>query len=154
VDTRVRPHLVYHPTRGWTVMGHSKHTKTEERHLSYRFFLHAHPYAAELINRLVRGSVAGLEAAGTEYVKRHAGTFEPLKDDFGRPRMLSDGTQVPKPVLFHELFTKASYNPGNLVAHPFPVADLDFSSSGAYSAYNWELFYHVPMTIAIHLSQN
>ena len=37
---------------------------------------------------------------------------------------------------------------------PYPVKDLDFTSSGAYSVYNWELFFHVPLTIAIHLSKN
>lgn len=31
---------------------------------------------------------------------------------------------------------------------------MDFTSSGAYAVYNWELFYHVPITIAIHLSKN
>ena len=41
-----------------------------------------------------------------------------------------------------------------LVQRPYPVKDLDFTSSGAYSVYNWELFFHVPITIAIHLSKN
>jgi hypothetical protein len=153
-DTRVRSNMVYHPTMGWTVLEHSKHTKTEERHLSYRFYLHAHPYVTELIDRLVRGSVSGLEATDTDYVKRHDGSSEPLKDDFGKVQTLADGSQVARPVLFQELFTPTSYNPDRMVAHPYPVMDLDFSSSGAYSVYNWELFYHVPMTIAIHLSQN
>lgn len=48
-------------------------------------------------------------------------------------------------------------NPGDgypLVQRPFPVKDLDFSSHGAYAAYNWEVFFHVPFTIAIHLSKN
>src|SRR5207248_1504023 len=34
------------------------------------------------------------------------------------------------------------------------VKELDFSSSGAYSVYDWELFYHVPITLAMHLSKN
>jgi hypothetical protein len=37
---------------------------------------------------------------------------------------------------------------------PRPVDELDFSSSGAYSVYNWELFYHVPTLIAINLSRS
>jgi Tc toxin complex TcA C-terminal TcB-binding domain len=153
-DAKVRPHQVYHPKHGWTVLSHSKDTKTEERHLNYQFYLHAHPYVQELINRLALKSIAGLEAADTEYVKRHDGTLEPLKDDRGKTEMRSDGTPIPRPVLFHELFSRTSYRPGNLVEHPYPVMDLDFTSSDAYSGYNWELFYHVPMTIAIHLSQN
>jgi hypothetical protein len=48
-----------------------------------------------------------------------------------------------------------SYNPEpKLVRRPYPAKDLDFSAAGAYSVYNWELFYHVPITIAIHLSKN
>ena len=52
-------------------------------------------------------------------------------------------------------FFEASYGPEpKLVRRPYPAKDLDFSSAGAYSVYNWELFYHVPITIAIHLSKN
>jgi len=52
-------------------------------------------------------------------------------------------------------FFETSYDPApELVRRPYPVKDLDFTSPGAYSVYNWELFYHVPFTIAIHLSKN
>lgn len=52
-------------------------------------------------------------------------------------------------------FFKASYDPDPVIVRkPYPAKDLDFSSAGAYSVYNWELFYHVPITIAIHLSKN
>ena len=40
------------------------------------------------------------------------------------------------------------------VAPPYPVEDIDFSATGAYSIYNWELFFHAPMLIATTLSQN
>jgi hypothetical protein len=52
-------------------------------------------------------------------------------------------------------FFESGYNPNSaLVRRPYPVKDLDFSPAGAYAVYNWELFYHVPITIAIHLSKN
>ncbi len=52
-------------------------------------------------------------------------------------------------------FFESSYHPNPaLVQRPYPVKDLDFSAGGAYAVYNWELFYHVPITIAIHLSKN
>lgn len=35
-----------------------------------------------------------------------------------------------------------------------PTTKVDFSSNGAYSSYNWELFYHIPMLIANKLCQN
>src|SRR5882762_1251703 len=60
----------------------------------------------------------------------------------------------PKPKLYEGIFSKTRYGPSELVRLPYPVKDLNFTSRGAYAAYNWELFYHVPMTIAIHLSRN
>ena len=60
----------------------------------------------------------------------------------------------PRPTLFREIFTGAQYAPTEMVQQPYPVRDLDFTSSGAYSVYNWELFYHIPLAVAIHLSKN
>lgn len=74
---------------------------------------------------------------------------------------LQTGTEVvllgckPKPKLYAGIFSpQQRYNPSELVERPYPVKDLDFTSSGAYGVYNWELFYHVPLTIAINLSKN
>lgn len=36
----------------------------------------------------------------------------------------------------------------------FPVEDIDFSSDGSYSGYNWELFFHIPFLLACQLTQN
>jgi len=61
---------------------------------------------------------------------------------------------LPKPYFYEDSFA-ARYNPdSNNTVHPYPVKDLDFSVDGAYSLYNWELFFHAPLLIAIHLSQN
>ena len=37
---------------------------------------------------------------------------------------------------------------------PYPLEDVDFSVAGAYSLYNWELFYHAPMFVASQLMRN
>jgi hypothetical protein len=58
-----------------------------------------------------------------------------------------------RPVLYADTFLD-TYHPWWLVQTPYPVYDLDFTPSGAYSVYNWELFFHAPLTIAIHLSKN
>ena len=63
------------------------------------------------------------------------------------------------PALFEEIFGAIGkpYTPSVLVdLDPArrPVKRLDFSSSGAYSVYNWEIFFHVPLLVAIHLSRN
>lgn len=60
----------------------------------------------------------------------------------------------PVPELFQSILSNTVYNPSRLVKAPYPVKDLDFTLNGAYSVYNWELFYHVPLTIATHLSKN
>ncbi|MBA3965420.1 MAG: hypothetical protein H0X47_06555, partial [Nitrospirales bacterium] len=47
------------------------------------------------------------------------------------------------------------YTPNkDYVAHPYPTENVDFSQGGAWSIYNWELFFHVPMLLANRLSQN
>ncbi|WP_438029769.1 insecticidal toxin protein [Sorangium sp. So ce233] len=103
-----------------------KHFTVQERKLSYRFYPHLHPYVAKLVQRLLAGSVRGLEDADT--------ASPPLRDD--------------------AFFTK-EYDPDpDLMEKPFPVKDLDFSSRGPYAVYNWELFFHVPFAIAVHLSKN
>jgi hypothetical protein len=152
-DASVRPYQVFHPGKGWVTHEISKHIKTEDRHLRYEIDLHEHPYVKELVNALIRGSVDGLEAVDTAYVTKPDGSFEPLKDSDGKIQKMPDGTVIPLPQLYKDFF-KNSYKPGELVAHPLPVMDLDFTSSGAYAVYNWELFYHIPITLAIHLSQN
>lgn len=115
---------------------------TLEREVSYRFYPHFHPYVGQLAQRLLRKSTSGLQAADTEYVKAADGSVVKL----------ADGKN--KPVLYADIFSPTNYNPSALVQQPYPVKDLDFTSSGAYSVYNWELFFHVPLTIAIHLSKN
>ena len=52
-------------------------------------------------------------------------------------------------------FFDATYDPEeDVVAEPYPVEDVDFSTAGAYSQYNWELFFHAPLLIATRMSQN
>lgn len=107
----------------------STHTEIV-RSLSYRFHAHDHPYVSDLVERLVERSIEGLEDADTE---TKPGSSEPA--------------------LFAATFG-ADHQPSSLVVRPYPVREIDFSLGGGYSAYNWELFYHVPLTIGIHLSRN
>ena len=264
--------LAFRPS-GVVAMKHFKYFIIQEREISYRFYLHQHPYVQQLVKRLISKGTAGLQAADTEYAPNDvslpgsieialgknvvltipvgsriallskvratsdAGPIElaahmefetagavpatlpdglkaTLVDDMAgipsadavftilsdsnavvfdntkvtlnaaTPLALYDGTQAmaaagtqvllvggtqftvpngiqatllkskPRPVLFADFFD-AVYNPNTtLVQRPYPVKDLDFTYSGAYSVYNWELFFHVPITIAIHLSKN
>lgn len=53
------------------------------------------------------------------------------------------------------LVPKTLYKQSNGTVVPFyPIEDLDFNSDGSYSAYNWDLFFRVPLHLATSLTQN
>jgi hypothetical protein len=82
-----------------------------------------------------------------------------LTDD-GSQLNLPNGTSVvirsglPQPFFYEGIFDDTQYGPSQWVQQPYPVKNLDFTSDGAYSIYNWELFFHFPLLVAVHLSQN
>ncbi len=89
-----------------------------------------------------------------------AGACAVLTND-GSQVQLPAGTAVsmrsglPRPFFFESIFDSSHYNPDpSNVAEPYPAKNIDFTYNGAYSIYNWELFFHVPLLIAVHLSQN
>lgn len=60
----------------------------------------------------------------------------------------------PVPRLFTDFFT-AEYQPNEeVIADQLPVDDIAFDTDAGYAVYNWELFFHIPLTLAIHLSRN
>ena len=60
----------------------------------------------------------------------------------------------PIPYYYQDFFA-ATYSPVAAAAPPpYPAKELDFSTSGAYAMYNWEIFFHLPLMVAINLSQN
>ncbi len=93
---------------------------------TYTFENFFQPFVGELIARLNRTSVAGmLDPAFLEG--------------------LSDGS-----------FFQATYHPVesasvHILAHP---KEIDVAPGGAYSDYNWELLYHIPVAIAVHLGKS
>jgi hypothetical protein len=142
VDTELFYARPKHGAGGVVTTKETKHIIIQEREVSYRFAPHAHPFVPNLIRRLIERAVPGLQAADTEYQRKPDGSFA----------MLPDGKL--KPVLYSDYFSATRYNPSALVRAPLPVKDLDFTSGGAYAVYNWELFFHVPLMIAMHLSKN
>jgi hypothetical protein len=51
----------------------------------------------------------------------------------------------------------SNYQPVPLYLAPLPYVpreEIDFARKGAYSLYNWELFFHIPLLIAVQLSKN
>jgi hypothetical protein len=98
-----------------------------DRYLFEPFY---HPYVCDVVKQLQRNGLDGvLDPAPS-------GESAPL-----RRQTKSDTT-----------FFADSYHPQEPVAHPYPVEDYDFKLTGAYSGYNWEFFFHIPITIALRLA--
>ncbi|MGL6341786.1 MAG: toxin, partial [Waterburya sp.] len=98
----------------------------EETKLTYTFENYFHPFVSELLEQLNKKSVDGLLD-----VNFHA----KLREDF----------------------FKALYQPNEsdkTVEVRYSPKEIDVSENGPYSIYNWELLFHVPLTIAVHLSKN
>jgi len=97
---------------------------------TYTFYNHFHPYVGELIDQLNRNSIRGL--------------LDPVYHE----------TELVEP------FFEASYAPTDLVASQGEVdvkyynKNIDVQPEGPYSIYNWEMLFHAPLSIAVHLSKN
>jgi Tc toxin complex TcA C-terminal TcB-binding domain/ABC toxin N-terminal region/Neuraminidase-like domain len=48
----------------------------------------------------------------------------------------------------------AVYGPLQVVDKPYPPDQVDFTYTGAYSLYNWEVFFHAPLLVADRLMRN
>lgn len=91
----------------------------------YTFENFFHPFVGELIAKLNRDSLPGM--------------LDPVWQESLRQE-----------------FFKAVYNPTNsaTVRINSSPKEIDVDAGGAYANYNWELFFHIPLTIAVHLSKN
>ena len=84
-----------------------------------------HPLVSSFVRSLNRSGISGLLTLANQRVTDSGSAF----DDYA-----PDSTQVD---------TDAK-----------PSEDVDFTYGGAYSLYNWELFFHTPFMIATQLSKN
>lgn len=58
-------------------------------------------------------------------------------------------------IYIYELLFDNIYEPNNeVVDRSYPYENVDFEYNGAYSPYNWEIFFHAPLMIADRLSKN
>jgi hypothetical protein len=49
---------------------------------------------------------------------------------------------------------KNTYDPQPVVQPKYPRENVDFEFDGSYAGYNWELFYHAPITVAARLTND
>lgn len=108
----------------------------------------------------IAGSPSVLQDNTVVTISVPAASYAVLTGD-GSSVSLPSGTAItirsglPQPFFYRDIFNLSQYNPDwDSVQQPGPVKNLDFTFDGAYSIYNWELFFHAPLLIAVHLSQN
>jgi Tc toxin complex TcA C-terminal TcB-binding domain len=117
-------------------------TVRQDIEFTYTFENFFHPFVGELIQKLNRDSLVGmLDSTFLDELDRSS------DDDKAAPNSLFK--------LFKDFYKAPDNN--NLVdlvkVEGFPK-DIDLRHGGAYANYNWELFFHIPLTIAVHLSKN
>jgi len=101
--------------------------------VTYKFFNHFHPFVGQLIEQLNTKSLAGLFDVDFQ---SQLGISPPVLDYF----KTTYGPMTNKPEVE--------------VDYSRTRKELDVSTDGAYSIYNWELFYFCPLIIAVNLSKN
>lgn len=95
---------------------------------TYTFENFFHPFVGELIGQLNRGSLRDMMDTKWQWDQLRWFFFDFLYDP-------------PKDKAFFV----------DVISH---LKEIDVSDEGPYANYNWELFYHIPLTIAVHLSKN
>ena len=91
----------------------------------YTFENFFHPFVGDLISKLNQESLPGMLDATWQ---------DKLKHDF-----------------FNALYRPTDTNLVKVKSFP---KEIDVAEHGPYANYNWELFFHIPMTIAVHLSKS
>jgi receptor-binding and translocation channel-forming TcA subunit of Tc toxin len=100
----------------------------EKTPFTYKFENFFHPFVDELIAKLNRDSLPGiLDATWQESLSK-------LDPDF-----------------FRKLYNPINSDTVKVVSFP---KEIDLAVHGSYASYNWELFFHIPLTIAVHLGKN
>ncbi len=125
-----------------------------DTHSTYTFENFFHPFLGELIGKLNRDSLAGmLDATWQDGLKWDS--LVPKQDSTSKSfdELWTDSLKPDNQTLSN--YFRTLYNPteDNVVQDNYSPKEIDFSEQGPYANYNWELFFHVPLTIAVHLSK-
>ena len=121
----------------------SRRVKSKGDKPKYQFETFYHPYCCAMLERLNRSGLdALLNAPASDFVLHRQLHKEgnPLIPS-GRPRF---ATFSP---------TDRVWRNTNDPYYPHPYEHFDFSRDGAYSIYNWELFFHIPLLVADRLTK-
>jgi len=106
-------------------------TPTKDTRFTYTFENFFHPYVGKLIGKLNTSSLAGF--LDPNY---HQSLSQDFFTDFYPLLREKDGLQSP-----------------DVQVNFFPK-EIDVHNDRPYANYNWELLFHIPLTVAVHLSKN
>jgi hypothetical protein len=138
LDAKIEPHIDFNDVvfgndsrqLYWAITMWMKRVWLGSKYHFYNFY---HPYTRTMIKQLNRYGIDGLLAPSSDQGSE--------ADLLLRQKATDD-------------YFDAEYEPTNEVHADYPTENFDFTYAGAYSQYNWELFFHVPVFIACSLSQN
>lgn len=105
---------------------------------AFQYFLHYHPFVELFIKEL---NIWGLKGLLNRQIQVDPASIP------GSPARFNFQDYQPT----NNVIQNYKQPDGTLT---YPVEDVDFTYAGAYSLYNWELFFHVPFYIANKLSTN
>ena len=105
----------------------------------FRFEPHYHPYVCLLIEELNRYGIDGILKP------------DPAKERTAQRKAIVKSLHRQKR---HHTYFNGTYAPTDVVDTPRPKEAFDFDYGGAYSIYNWEVFFHAPLMLAKRLSDN
>jgi hypothetical protein len=101
--------------------------------VDYNFAAFDHPLVGQLVNLLNNSSLAGMLNTDT------LASLARLQTDY----IAQNGPSTPQNA-------NTTVNITTTIAGP----SIDVTPGGAYTNYNWELLYHIPVMVAVHLSSN
>lgn len=117
----------FHAQLGYQLAGRFQMVSRPDTEFTYTFDAFFHPLVHRLTEELNRRSLKGL--LDPDF---HAS----LAQDFFA------ATYAPQPENLQTAYGT------------YPRKEIDLSVEGPYAVYNWELLFHLPLTIAVHLSKN
>jgi hypothetical protein len=129
----------FHNIQDANLQVQSSSTLGTDTKFTYTFENFFHPFVGELIQQLNKESLPGM--------------LDPVFLD-RLDKSPADAKNPPNSFfkLFGAFYTKPP-NSDLAVVEGFPK-EIDVAAGGPYANYNWELLFHIPLTIAVHLSKN
>src|SRR6266566_4150342 len=123
--------------------------------VSYTFENFFHPFVGELISKLNRDSLPGiLNAAWQDGLMWDSLAPKPDLPSKTFDELWNNSKKLDNQTLSNYFSSLYSPSEDKLVQVSYFPKKIDVSEDGPYANYNWELFFHIPLAIAVHLTKS